>query len=542
MSNEKSNLSKEDILKFREVFDLLYSKDEQTGEFVTYSEVVKYIYSNKLYNTICKVIDSGKLTTLLNGKALFDLSKVIRIYIAEYNKKEAIILNYLENCMGYLSNKNQTNFSKLKRKFNGYNFPSVKDIEKYIIRFSKLGFIDLKENVVKDILEQVENYKNELAIEREKREFEKIKNVDKYNITLKKALYIPVIKKAYLDYKNGLSIDDICDQINGCADTFYNDINFIKDEIDSEYRVFAQKLANYNYNKFLMKKYKIDLINYDYANIDDLCEHISSNYKGSPDMLCNNFETYIKMSKFVNEKQIKFIRWVEKVYTRYYEEKLENRRKERNDIKIKEAAQRVELYVVSNSSDDYDLKKLNQDISFLKKNNYPRLEIYLELISKKEFDKAKDVIETAKEMAILIENGIDMNGIKRNFDMIDYFLMTNLSFQQFLKIVKDHISYKDHYILINFFKKKKINFNWNENYIEQAYAAEYLTNIKLDDEGNIISGRKVSLEEKKAVVEALNRINVPINEETYCDGISRLNQGILYASLEEQLSSKVKSK
>ena len=51
---------------------------------------------------------------------------------------------------------------------------------------------------------------------------------------------------------------------------------------------------------------------------------------------------------------------------------------------------------------------------------------------------------TVKKIIEMIKTGIDNNGVKREFDLVDYYEYTKLSFDELLNIVKDKISADDY--------------------------------------------------------------------------------------------------
>ena len=117
----------------------------------------------------------------------------------------------------------------------------------------------------------------------------------------------------------------------------------------------------------------------------------------------------------------------------------------------------------------------------------------------------------------MIKTGIDNNGVKREFDIVDYYEYTKLSFDELLNITKGKLSSADYRILRMFIAKNKNDREMSANDIANIYKNKTVVGVEFDKFGKVIpnTGREITLEEKQNIIRYLKRKNIPITNKTY---------------------------
>ena len=141
-----------------------------------------------------------------------------------------------------------------------------------------------------------------------------------------------------------------------------------------------------------------------------------------------------------------------------------------------------------------------------------------------------------------LKNGVEENGIIRPFDLIDYFLVSNYSFQDILKLSKSIISRSDYILLRKFIEKNNSGEKNNTNVINQIMSEKVVISYQKDKKGSPIPGTEeiFSNEDKEKLINYLRKNNIPINLKTYGIIFRRYRNGTLDIELEtpEVISSK----
>ena len=147
---------------------------------------------------------------------------------------------------------------------------------------------------------------------------------------------------------------------------------------------------------------------------------------------------------------------------------------------------------------------------------------------------ARNVEQIVKEL----KNGIEEDGIKRTFDLIDYYKKTNFSFQTFLEFSKSIVSYGDYNLLKRFFAQNNSGSVNNPNVISQIMNEKVIINYQKDKKGMPIPGTEeiFSNEDKQKLIDYLKLNNIPINLKTYGMVFRRYRNGTL------ELDSSIKYK
>ena len=204
-----------------------------------------------------------------------------------------------------------------------------------------------------------------------------------------------------------------------------------------------------------------------------------------------------------------------------------NQLKKQNDKKQKfnKACQVVDNYINTNNLtfevylELHNLKKddFNNYLKNIKEydiNVYEEYKIKLDEKAKQEKEKIKSDL---KEIRNGIVNGYEKNGKHRDFDILDYMLITNFSISQ---IIDNSNSYLKGY-QINYLRtlKKLYNkaFEYSKFDEKDILNNTQIINVKFDDNKKVIegSGRVITKEEKEMLLNYLKSNNIPVNRYTY---------------------------
>ena len=127
-----------------------------------------------------------------------------------------------------------------------------------------------------------------------------------------------------------------------------------------------------------------------------------------------------------------------------------------------------------------------------------------------------------------IENGILDNGNYREFDLIDYFLITKLDKREMLKVIKEGLTCREAKVFGAFLSKNPELQLLNENNINKILTDKMVFGMRFDDNGVAIpgTGREITYEEKTNIINYINDNDIPFYEGVYRTAIKRLLNGI----------------
>lgn len=146
---------------------------------------------------------------------------------------------------------------------------------------------------------------------------------------------------------------------------------------------------------------------------------------------------------------------------------------------------------------------------------YDRLfyEKYKENAKKNEEEKN---LEIAKKIMYLIKYGIATNdGMIRNFNILDYYLITDMSFYKAFTYIKKFKNIEDIEIAREFFEKHKFVSPTSENLLLKARLILNVNNVQSE----------ISYEEKAKAITYLKENNIPLSEPTYSIALKRILSG-----------------
>lgn len=171
--------------------------------------------------------------------------------------------------------------------------------------------------------------------------------------------------------------------------------------------------------------------------------------------------------------------------------------------------------------------------SYIKILNKYDNELYDKYIEKIEIDKRKRyyvILNTIKNISKLIENGIlNKNGEMRKFDLLDYYLITKLSFDELIDLSQEVLN-KDELKKIRVFVNINRGFtHTNAKYINELLNSNLEVGFQKDENGYPIdgTGRIITKDEKQLILDYLKKYKIPINSKTFNLTLKRYISGDL---------------
>lgn len=237
-----------------------------------------------------------------------------------------------------------------------------------------------------------------------------------------------------------------------------------------------------------------------------------------------------KMSKFFNKCEL---------YKHYRDEKNKENKQDKEIEKRKEKVEKIKNlldeylnsnkilkeFVEENKMKDY---MINNYLQFLKENDTDEYDKYFLLLEERRKKEEEYIVNCTKNIIDGINYGYEENGIHRDFDVLDYYFITNTSISVLLKMVTSLVSDRDYYTLkkINKYGFRKEN---KPKEFKGVLKEKLIVDIKKDSDGNIIpdSGREILNEEKENVFNFLTENGIPFNNLTYRTAIKRYTKGLL---------------
>lgn len=174
------------------------------------------------------------------------------------------------------------------------------------------------------------------------------------------------------------------------------------------------------------------------------------------------------------------------------------------------------------------------------KNEDPLL--YQNYLSKVEyFQKLKDeyIKSELMKLAFYLKNGIDVNGIHRNFELVDFFCYIDLDFKKLLTYI-NLLEDGEEKNSIRSFRCRNSKYGYHIPAIgRKILKTEFIFPSKFDQEGNLISeGCKLTEEQREQVLNYLDSKNVPFNEYTLCTAMRLFAYNMLNIEVEDKSLSK----
>lgn len=149
---------------------------------------------------------------------------------------------------------------------------------------------------------------------------------------------------------------------------------------------------------------------------------------------------------------------------------------------------------------------------------------YLETINKEVIDK-----EMVINIINMIENGIEENGIKREFDLLDFYKNITIKIESLLEYAKKELEQDKYKILKDFILENKAGLQSKPRELEEILKINIELNCQKDKNGFPIigTGELLTNKEKEKIVEYLKKHKIPLNAKNYKLLLKKYKEGTI---------------
>lgn len=210
---------------------------------------------------------------------------------------------------------------------------------------------------------------------------------------------------------------------------------------------------------------------------------------------------------------------------------------ESNYKSIEEFVNNYNLQVDNTNNITIDI--FNRYVDYLRKNNYELYKLYRDKINNLKEENNIIIYGIINKILDEIKNGILENGECRKFDLVDYYLETDLNPNFILKLLRKN-NYSDYITFKKFLKKYQNMLVLTEIFIKSILEEKTIVNVLFDSNNQVIpgSGRLVTNEEKRGIIEYLKENNIPLYDATYSIILKRYLAGKIDLGLEDKFNKK----
>ena len=194
------------------------------------------------------------------------------------------------------------------------------------------------------------------------------------------------------------------------------------------------------------------------------------------------------------------------------------------------------------SEKDISITLFYKYLDIIKKHDLKKYNQYKKFEEIKQKNKSKNLVKAAKEVGNHLEEGYEENGEHRDFDIIDYFLITKYKLYEIYTSGSRVLS-KNQLTLL---KKFKIN-NETADEVNRADKVairdeKRIVGVQFDKNNKPIpnTGRIITEEEKENLIKYLTENKIPINRFTYRALMKRYLKGYIIFEEEKKLTKKNK--
>lgn len=231
------------------------------------------------------------------------------------------------------------------------------------------------------------------------------------------------------------------------------------------------------------------------------------------------------------------------IYLNYKKEIKEAQIAEKNQLKeiefLPDAIRLINKFIEDNinkgefcQKNGIDLKYFDDCLYVLEKYNDELYLKYKEKINEQQKNRFAVISENIRKIVECIKKGIQENDRIRDFDIIDYYLITKLNFYEIERISKSILSSEEMRCLKTFITKNKMIKPIDVN---QIMNEKNIVGVQTDEKGNLIegTGREITVEEKQEVINYLHQNDIPINTKTYRVALKRYINNNLFKNDED---------
>lgn len=168
-------------------------------------------------------------------------------------------------------------------------------------------------------------------------------------------------------------------------------------------------------------------------------------------------------------------------------------------------------------SSGVEIKRFEEYVEIIKENDEELYNKYIEQRDNIQSRRFAILVAKCKKIIELIKNGVEENGKKRDFDLVDYYRITALNFDELLNIIKSRIDATDYRVLKTFIAKNQNDKEMTPFDISNLYNTKTVVGVQFDAKRNIIpgTGREITKEEKQSIIMYLKKNNIRLTNKTY---------------------------
>lgn len=210
-------------------------------------------------------------------------------------------------------------------------------------------------------------------------------------------------------------------------------------------------------------------------------------------------------------------------YSKYYSICLKKDEEKKQDERFNTAYNTIRNYLDGNYYNmDYYCKSINiskglfeKYVGFMKEINNPIYEEYSDFSEKQRSLKFGLLMDKVRTIVSLIRNGIIEDGEVRDFDLLDYYSYTKLSFDELKRVINGKVSNSD-YTALSLFCSKYDDKVLTSKARETLFGTSINFNCTISTEGDIVdTGYEVNEYDKQHVLNMLESQNIPLTSSTF---------------------------
>ena len=243
-------------------------------------------------------------------------------------------------------------------------------------------------------------------------------------------------------------------------------------------------------------------------------------------------ETYAKRVAFLEKKENELIKKLE-MYNRYRkeqnvleEDKSKDTLKNILDIyRFEDAKKLIVDYLENNGNNSIDFycktvgiakDEFNKDVETIKEYSPELYERYSNKAQSVSANRYMALLASIKKLVNYIKNGIEEDGVIREFDVLDYYKATKFSFDDLIKFISDNnnrldLSNDDIRTIRIFIAKNKKFKAYTDRKKEVFVNSTIIMKVKIGDKEEL---KEFTKDELQAVIDYLETHKLPVNDKT----------------------------
>ena len=230
-----------------------------------------------------------------------------------------------------------------------------------------------------------------------------------------------------------------------------------------------------------------------------------------------------------SDEQRKKLKW----YARYKSEQRKLEREKRADTlkdildiyRFEDAKKLIEDYLDNNGNNSIDFycktvgitkNEFNKDVEMIKEYSPELYERYFNKAQSVSANRYMALLASIKKLVNYIKNGIEEDGVIREFDVLDYYKATKFSFDDLIKFISDNnnrleLSNDDIRTIRIFIAKSKKFKAYTDRKKEVFVNSTIIMKVKIGDREEL---KEFTKDELQAVIDYLETHKLPVNDKT----------------------------